>query len=61
MMKRPQFGIRLMLLLVALAAMIFGWRAAVEQVRGEDRNGERSELQLSVRQSEKVRAEYESF
>ena len=55
-MKRLQFGSRLMLLLVALAATIFGWRAAVEQARREDRNGERSELQLSARSSEKTRA-----
>jgi hypothetical protein len=60
-MKRPQFGFRLMLLLVTLVATIFGWRAAVEQVRREDRNGERFELQLSVRQSEKTRAAYEEL
>jgi hypothetical protein len=27
-MKRPQFGLRLMLLVVTLAAAILGWRAA---------------------------------
>ena len=34
-MKRLQFGSRLMLLLVALAATIFGWRAAVERHTGK--------------------------
>ena len=29
-MKRPQFGIRLMLLVVALLATIFAWRNAVD-------------------------------
>jgi hypothetical protein len=35
-MKRPQFGLRLMLLVVALAASILGWRTAVEESRRID-------------------------
>jgi hypothetical protein len=31
-MKRPQFNLRLMLLVVALVATIIGWRAAVEHL-----------------------------
>jgi hypothetical protein len=37
-MKRPQFSLRLMLLLIALAATIFGWRAAIERKEQEDQN-----------------------
>jgi hypothetical protein len=32
-MKRPQFSLELMLLLVALAASILGWRTAVQELR----------------------------
>jgi hypothetical protein len=58
-MKRPQIGLRLMLLLITLLATIFGWRAAVEQAHREDRNGERFTWQLIVHEFEKQKAEQE--
>ena len=42
-----------MLLLVALLATIIGWRTAVEQVRRENRTGERESLQMDIAQLEK--------
>ena len=39
-MKRPQFSLRLMLLLVALAASIVGWRTAVQQQRRIDQRAQ---------------------
>ena len=55
-MKRPQFGLRLMLLAVALVATISGWRFWVERTRNENRAGlqyavpeiTRSQLNLNV-------------
>jgi hypothetical protein len=35
-MKRPQFSLRLMLLVVALAAAIIGWRTAIQDLRRID-------------------------
>ena len=52
-MKRPQISLRLMMLLVALAATVIGWRTAVEQVRRENRKGERESLQLNISELEK--------
>jgi hypothetical protein len=57
-MNRPQFGLRLMLLVVALAAVIFGWRAAVERLNRIDRNGERYRLQLTIDTLEERRIEW---
>jgi hypothetical protein len=47
-MKRPQFSLRSMLLIVALAAAIIGWRTAVNQTQAEDRIGQRRSLELTV-------------
>jgi hypothetical protein len=56
-MKRPQFGIRLMLLVVALFATIFGWRAAVEFGRQEERKPNRKTLRMIARMTEQWTAE----
>ena len=49
-MKRPQFSLRLMLLIVALIASLVGRRTAVEQEKRENRNGERMMLQQTLAQ-----------
>ena len=51
-MKRPQFSLRLMLLIVALIASLVGWLTAVEQEKRENRNGERRMLQQTLAQLE---------
>jgi hypothetical protein len=48
-----------MLLVVALIATIFGWRAAVEQERRANRDGERVGLQLQLGYRENELARYE--
>ena len=40
-MKRPQFGIRLMLLVVALLAIICAWRHAIELKDRTEQEGQR--------------------
>src|SRR5262249_34968202 len=45
-MKRPQFGLRLMLLVVALFAAIIGWQSALFRLRQIDRKGEREGAQI---------------
>jgi hypothetical protein len=57
-MKRPQFSLRLVLLVVALAAAIFGWRAAAERLNRIDRNGERYRLQLTIDALETLRVKW---
>jgi hypothetical protein len=52
-MKRPQFGLRLMLLVVALAAAIIGWQTALYRLRQIDKKGEREGLQLLVQYFER--------
>jgi uncharacterized protein HemX len=49
---RPQFSLRLMLLIVALIASLVGWRTAVEQEKRENRSGERRMLQQTLAQLE---------
>ena len=55
-MKRPQFGLRLLLLLVALAAAIAGWLTWVEQVRRTTCAGEVYKLPVVTRSELKLRA-----
>ena len=57
-MKRPQFSLRLILLVVALFAAIFAWRSAVNQRYMEDKNGELTGLRMFLRYSEKTESEH---
>ena len=47
-MKRPQFSLRLMLLVVALSAALFAWRRAVENKNRAVREGQINELQAEL-------------
>jgi hypothetical protein len=55
-MKRPQFGIRLMLLIVALTATIFAWRRAAFDLQSASNKINRVNLEskLSVLERQKV-------
>ena len=55
-MKRPQFGLRLILLIVALCAVIVSWRVAVDRIRQPDRYGVRLTIQVRIAISESVLA-----
>ena len=59
-MKRPQFSLRLMLLVVALIASLIGWQTAIEQKRRNDRNSELKWEQSTLAQYEKYRERYKA-
>ncbi len=48
-MKRPQFSLRLMMLVVALTATIFGWLAARPQLQRIDRAGQCTDHELTLK------------
>jgi hypothetical protein len=54
-LKRPQFSLRLLLLLVTLFAAIFGWRQAVQEVE----RIEKAEREIGILEGELDRLEYE--
>jgi hypothetical protein len=59
-MKRPQFGLRLLLLILALCAVCVSWGVAVDRQRQADRNGQRGTLDALVKYLEvSVRGEEE--
>ncbi len=51
-MKRPQFSIRLLLLIVALAAVLMAWRAAIWQIERSDRNRRIELLENDIKNNE---------
>jgi hypothetical protein len=55
-MKRPQFSLRVMLLVVTFVAACLGWRAAVVN---EDRSDRLSRLQLMLSSLESEQAHFE--
>jgi hypothetical protein len=57
-MKRPQFGIRLMLLVVTLFATIFAWKRAVETKHHAELEGRIMALQEKLYVLQQDRAEY---
>ena len=57
-MKRPQFGIRLMLLVVALFSSIFAWRRAVDTQHHTERDARIMSLQGTLDILQKNRAAY---
>jgi ethanolamine utilization cobalamin adenosyltransferase len=57
-MKRPQFGLRLMLLVVALFASIFAWRRAVETKQHAERDAKVMSLQGKLDVLQKTRLVY---
>jgi hypothetical protein len=54
-MKRPQFGLRLLLLLVALAATSFAWIQAVDQARRQKKVAELETVRAQIRNLESMR------
>jgi hypothetical protein len=54
-MKRPQFGIRLLLLIVALAATVLAWRQSVAVSDRTEREGSISLLQWKIAGLERER------
>ena len=54
--QRPQFGIRLCLLVVALLATLFAWRGAVDSKRRAEGVYRESEIEARILQLERHRA-----
>ena len=53
-LRRPQFGLRLMLMIVALFAVIFGWRAAVDRKHGFERQVKQQRLEAEIATLERL-------
>ena len=52
--NRPQFGLRLMLLLVAFFGAIVGWRSAVSQRRALDREYKKVRIEAEIATLERL-------
>jgi hypothetical protein len=57
-MKRPQFGIRTLLLTLALLAVCFAWRQAIRDRERADRESEITNLQTQIAVQQQYRADY---
>jgi hypothetical protein len=57
-MKRPQFGIRTLLLTLALLAVCFAWRQAIWERERADHASEITNLQTQIAVQQQYRAQY---
>ncbi len=60
-MKRPQFGLRLLLLSLALLATCLAWRQAIRQRDRADREAEIRNLQTQLAVQERYRERYANW